>query len=68
GEQSGGLREFIKPLARAAMGVGIDGIFIETHPNPEKALSDSATQFPLSQMKRFLYELAELRHVITSFE
>ncbi|MFZ9759908.1 MAG: 3-deoxy-8-phosphooctulonate synthase [Candidatus Kapaibacteriota bacterium] len=68
GEQSGGLRSFIKPLARAAISVGIDGIFIETHPNPEKALSDSATQFPLAQMKDFLHELAELRHVINSFE
>lgn len=68
GEQSGGLRAFIKPLARAAMAVGIDGIFIETHPQPEKALSDSATQFPLSLMKEFLHELAQLRHVINSFE
>ena len=65
GEQSGGLRQYIKPLARAAMSVGIDGIFIETHPNPEKALSDSATQYPLSDIKDFLYELAELRHVIS---
>jgi len=67
GEQSGGLRSFIKPLARAAISVGIDGIFIETHPHPEKALSDSATQFPLSEMKNFLHELAELQHVINSF-
>jgi 2-dehydro-3-deoxyphosphooctonate aldolase (KDO 8-P synthase) len=67
GEQSGGLRQYIKPLARAAMSVGIDGIFIETHPMPEKAMSDSATQYPLSEIKDFLYELAELRHVINSF-
>lgn len=66
GEQSGGLRQYIKPLARAAMSVGIDGIFIETHPNPEKAMSDSATQFPLSDIKDFLHELAELRHVINN--
>lgn len=65
GEQSGGLRQYIKPLARAAMSVGIDGIFIETHPNPQKAMSDSATQYPLSDIKDFLHELAELRHVIT---
>ncbi len=68
GEQSGGLRAFIKPLARAAMAVGINGIFIETHPHPEMALSDAATQFPLSHMKDFLHELAQLRHVIASFE
>jgi 2-dehydro-3-deoxyphosphooctonate aldolase (KDO 8-P synthase) len=67
GEQSGGLRQYIKPLARAAMSVGIDGIFIETHPKPEKAMSDSATQYPLSEIKDFLHELAELRHVINSF-
>jgi 2-dehydro-3-deoxyphosphooctonate aldolase (KDO 8-P synthase) len=67
GEQSGGLRGFIKPLARAAMSVGIDGIFIETHPHPEKALSDSATQYPLSEISHLLHELAELRHVIQSF-
>ena len=67
GEQSGGLRQYIKPLARAAMSVGIDGIFIETHPMPEKAMSDSATQYPLSEIKDFLHELAELRHVINSF-
>ena len=67
GEQSGGLRGFIKPLARAAMSVGIDGIFIETHPHPEQALSDSATQYPLSEISHLLHELAELRHVIQSF-
>jgi 2-dehydro-3-deoxyphosphooctonate aldolase (KDO 8-P synthase) len=67
GEQSGGLRLFIRPLARAAMAVGIDGIFIETHPNPEKAMSDSATQFPLSEIHHLLHELAELRHVINTF-
>ena len=65
GEQSGGLRAYVKPLAKAAMAIGIDGIFIETHPQPELALSDSATQFPLSEMKHFLHELAELRHVIS---
>ncbi|MEY3689128.1 MAG: hypothetical protein RIT37_690 [Bacteroidota bacterium] len=67
GEQSGGLRAFIKPLARAAMSVGIDGIFIETHPNPEQAMSDSATQYPLSEISQLLHELAELRHVINTF-
>lgn len=61
GEQSGGYREFIFPLARAATVVGIDGIFFETHPNPEKALSDSATQLPLAQVENLLEQVMELR-------
>jgi 2-dehydro-3-deoxyphosphooctonate aldolase (KDO 8-P synthase) len=62
GEQSGGLPAFIKPLARAATAIGINGLFIETHPDPQKAMSDAATQLPLNQMKDFLYEIAELLH------
>ena len=47
GGKSGGEREMVAPLARAATAVGVDGVFVETHPNPEKALSDAATQWPL---------------------
>ncbi|MBU3699024.1 MAG: 3-deoxy-8-phosphooctulonate synthase [Candidatus Kapabacteria bacterium] len=54
GAQSGGRREFIPALARAAAAVGIDGIFVETHPDPASALSDAATQLPLEQMAEFL--------------
>ncbi len=54
GAQSGGKREFIPALARAAAAVGIDGLFFETHPNPASALSDAATQLPLSEAKDFL--------------
>lgn len=57
---SSGRREFIKPLARAAVACGVDAVFMETHPNPEKALSDSATSFPLKQLEPFMCELAEL--------
>ena len=62
GTQSGGAPEFILPLAKAATAVRIDGIFFETHPNPEKALSDSKSQLNLSQSRRFLYEILEIRH------
>ncbi|MEY3386390.1 MAG: hypothetical protein RIR53_1201 [Bacteroidota bacterium] len=54
GAQSGGRREFIPALARAAAAVGIDGLFVETHPDPAHALSDAATQLPLDQMADFL--------------
>lgn len=53
-----GRREFIVPLARAAVSCGVDAVFIETHPQPEKALSDSATSFPLNQLESFLCELS----------
>lgn len=54
GEQSGGKREYIPALARAAAAVGIDGLFFETHPDPNNALSDSATQLPLEDVEAFL--------------
>ena len=54
GEQSGGRREFIPALARAAAAVGIDGLFFETHPDPAHAKSDAATQLPLSEAEEFL--------------
>lgn len=54
GGSSGGQREFAPFLARAAAAVGVDGFFIETHPNPEKALSDGPNMIPLDQMDGFL--------------
>jgi 2-dehydro-3-deoxyphosphooctonate aldolase (KDO 8-P synthase) len=60
GERSGGRREFVRVLARAALAVGVDGIFFETHPQPERALSDPDTQLPLAQVREFLSELVEL--------
>ncbi len=52
--KSGGQREFIPVLARAAVAAGISGIFMETHPNPEKALSDGPNAWPLDQIKALL--------------
>ncbi len=54
GGSSGGQREFAPHLARAAAAVGVDGFFIETHPNPEKALSDGPNMIPLHEMEDFL--------------
>ena len=63
GEKSGGMREFAFPLMRAAAAVGCDGIFMETHPEPEKALSDSATQLPLNQVEGIIEAILEIRSV-----
>jgi 2-dehydro-3-deoxyphosphooctonate aldolase (KDO 8-P synthase) len=54
GTSSGGDRRFVPVLARAAVAVGIDGIFMETHPNPEKALSDGPNSVPLARMPELL--------------
>ncbi len=67
GEQSGGYREFVFPLARASSVIGIDGLFFETHPNPEKALSDSSTQLPLKFAKDLLTQVIELREYVSKF-
>ena len=54
GTSSGGQREFIPALARAALAVGISGLFMETHPNPDKALSDGPNSWPMARMKELL--------------
>lgn len=60
GGKSGGMRDMIPPLARAAAAAGVDGMFIETHPDPAKAISDSATQWPLADMPRLLDSILEI--------
>ena len=60
GTSSGGQREFIPVLARAAVASGIAGVFMETHPNPEKALSDGPNAWPLKHMKELLETLKAL--------
>jgi 2-dehydro-3-deoxyphosphooctonate aldolase (KDO 8-P synthase) len=59
GASSGGQREFAPFLARAAAAAGVDGFFIETHPDPAKALSDGPNLIPLNKMKDFLSMLIE---------
>jgi 2-dehydro-3-deoxyphosphooctonate aldolase (KDO 8-P synthase) len=60
GDRSGGQREFVPVLARAAVAAGVAGIFMETHPDPAKALSDGPNAWPLDRMKSLLSTLAEL--------
>ena len=60
GSSSGGQREFVPVLARAAIAVGVSGVFMETHPNPEKALSDGPNAWPLAKMRALLETMLEL--------
>jgi 2-dehydro-3-deoxyphosphooctonate aldolase (KDO 8-P synthase) len=63
GGASGGKREFIAPLARAAVAFGVDALFVETHPRPEAALSDGPSQLPLEQLDGFLSEVVALHSI-----
>lgn len=64
GDKSGGQREFVPVLARAAVASGIAGIFMETHPDPAKALSDGPNAWPLPEMKDLLAVLADLDRLV----
>jgi 2-dehydro-3-deoxyphosphooctonate aldolase (KDO 8-P synthase) len=66
GNSSGGQREFVPVLARAAVAVGISGLFMETHPDPAKALSDGPNAVPLDRMKELLASLVALDDVVKS--
>src|SRR5690349_11090570 len=66
GSKSGGQREFVPVLARAAVAVGISGIFMETHPDPDKALSDGPNAWPLGKMAGLLETLKKLDAVTKS--
>jgi 2-dehydro-3-deoxyphosphooctonate aldolase (KDO 8-P synthase) len=66
GSSSGGQREFVPVLSRAAIGVGVAGIFMETHPNPAKALSDGPNAVPLHRMKTLLTQLAAIDRTVKS--
>ena len=64
GTASGGQREFIPLLARAAVAAGVSGLFMETHPRPEEALSDGPNAWPLARMEPLLTTLAELDRAV----
>lgn len=64
GGKSGGQREFIPPLTRAAMAAGIDGLFMEVHPDPDKALCDGPNSWPLDQMESLLKQLLAVREAV----
>jgi len=65
GHITGGNRRMIEPLARGAMAVGIDALFLETHPEPEKSPSDAANMLPLEQLERVLTELLRIREALS---
>ena len=60
GRASGGQREFVAPLARAAVAVGVSGLFMESHPRPDEALSDGPNAWPLGRMKELLLHLKDI--------
>jgi 2-dehydro-3-deoxyphosphooctonate aldolase (KDO 8-P synthase) len=64
GGSSGGRREFIAPLARAAVAVGIDGLFMEIHPDPDRALCDGPNSIPLGQVESILAQVVRIRAAV----
>lgn len=66
GTSSGGQREFVSVLARAAVAVGVAGLFMETHPTPNTALSDGPNAWPLPRMKALLEQLVALDRIVKS--
>ena len=64
GEKSGGQREFVEYLARAAVAVGVAGVFIETHQDPDNAPSDGPNMVPLSEMDNLINKLLEIDKLI----
>jgi len=68
GATTGGQREMVPVLARAAVAAGCHGVFLETHPDPDKALSDGPNMVPLSQVRRLLSQLVRLRNTVLEIE
>jgi len=64
GATTGGNREMVAPLARAATAVGIDGLFIETHPNPDDSPSDGPNMVPLDELESLLQQVIAIRHAV----
>ena len=65
GNKSGGQREFVAPLARAAAAVGTDGIFMETHPDPNNALSDGPNMVPLNRLDKLVSQILRIRECLS---
>jgi 2-dehydro-3-deoxyphosphooctonate aldolase (KDO 8-P synthase) len=68
GAASGGNRRLVEPLARAAAAVGIDGLFVETHPDPDRAPSDGPNMVPLEQFEPLVRHVVAVRHALESFD
>lgn len=66
GRQTGGLRQYAEPLARAAVAAGADGLYVEVHPEPARALSDSTTQLDPARAARLFEDLARLRAALAA--
>ena len=66
GTTSGGQREYVAPLARAAIAVGVDGLFMEVHPDPSRALSDGPNMVPLDRLEPLLEQLMAIRSAVGS--
>lgn len=66
GNITGGVREFIPHMTRGAVACGIEGIFMEVHPDPDKALSDATTQYPISKVRALLKNLTEIDRLVKS--
>jgi 2-dehydro-3-deoxyphosphooctonate aldolase (KDO 8-P synthase) len=64
GNSSGGMREFVAPLAKAAVAIGLSGLFMETHPDPDNAKSDGPNSFPMGQIKDFLAEIIAIDKLV----
>jgi 2-dehydro-3-deoxyphosphooctonate aldolase (KDO 8-P synthase) len=64
GDKSGGQREFAPVLARAALAAGANGLFIETHPRPDRALSDGPNMIPLAEMPALLRQLLKVFNAV----
>ena len=68
GTSSGGQREFVAPLSKAAVAVGVDGLFMEVHPDPDKALSDGPNMVPLKRLRNILEVLIKIDKITKSSE
>ncbi len=67
GSSSGGQREFAEPLARAAVSVGVDGLFMEVHPEPEKALCDGPNMIRLADVEKLLSSIKHIHEAARKF-
>jgi 2-dehydro-3-deoxyphosphooctonate aldolase (KDO 8-P synthase) len=68
GAATGGNRAMVEPLARAAMAIGADGLFCETHPDPDSSPSDGPNMVPLAEFRGMLCRLLEIRHAVSQFD
>jgi 2-dehydro-3-deoxyphosphooctonate aldolase (KDO 8-P synthase) len=68
GNRTGGQREFTLPLARAAVATGIDGLFMEVHPNPNQALSDASTMVPINEIETLLKQVKVIDEMVRKWE